>query len=566
MNASDRATPAWTMYSADDKGGCQRVRIAKPASVSSRRRLLLSTLDCDLSTTPELPARSSALDPDVLILIFELCRDDSTAVQRSKCEANRHGSELSRQQPRPRDLLGWIACSQVCQHWRRVALDTPSLWGDIYLELGPTWMKTSADRAQSIPGIHAYGYMDKRYGEVIKSAPNSLSFSRLRSFFIDMSCTLLAPFFEILFRDKPVLRSIAIKGYLGEEDPPFVCDYRLSDFTSPAVQRISLENILVKWDPLPFIAHSLTRFEFLGPAEPTVVLDDMTGYHLTNAIKFFQNTPALEILRLHHTFTVFDDIPEFDDEVAELSHLQELDIVTEDERNCHHFISHVNFPTPRMRLYLTGPLIDEAGIASLVHRTSQYFHRELHGSEVDGTLGWYHDHTDFVWLVVHSAQLNYRRPSECKIPLSDRSSVDVALSFSPSILLQDLARVVCDALPPSFTIRTLVVDCHFYIGLWPVFVQCFPHVTTIITSDPAFIDIDAGSAGPLRFPELATLELPLQDLYLGDQHADALLHELRRRNSEGLPLQRLVVDNSFTDSGWRDAASILVRELVLRNS
>ncbi|KAI0045568.1 hypothetical protein FA95DRAFT_1471617, partial [Auriscalpium vulgare] len=45
---------------------------------------------------------------------------------------------------------GWVAVTYVCQGWRDVAVNQPSLWADIPLALGPEWVKTFAARAQDV--------------------------------------------------------------------------------------------------------------------------------------------------------------------------------------------------------------------------------------------------------------------------------------------------------------------------------------------------------------------------------------------------------------------------------
>lgn len=50
-----------------------------------------------------------------------------------------------------RAVLGWIKVTHVCRHWRNVALDYSSLWGNISYEIGPKWTKLMMERAKAAP-------------------------------------------------------------------------------------------------------------------------------------------------------------------------------------------------------------------------------------------------------------------------------------------------------------------------------------------------------------------------------------------------------------------------------
>ncbi|KAI0045401.1 hypothetical protein FA95DRAFT_124161 [Auriscalpium vulgare] len=47
--------------------------------------------------------------------------------------------------------LGWITVTHVCRLWRQLSLDDPMLWQRISCDLGPDWVKTMFERAQSVP-------------------------------------------------------------------------------------------------------------------------------------------------------------------------------------------------------------------------------------------------------------------------------------------------------------------------------------------------------------------------------------------------------------------------------
>ncbi|KAI0042526.1 hypothetical protein FA95DRAFT_1500023, partial [Auriscalpium vulgare] len=49
---------------------------------------------------------------------------------------------------------GWLAATHVCQRWRRVALEDPTLWAaniSVPFPLGPRWADRFLSRAQDAP-------------------------------------------------------------------------------------------------------------------------------------------------------------------------------------------------------------------------------------------------------------------------------------------------------------------------------------------------------------------------------------------------------------------------------
>ncbi|KAI0264942.1 hypothetical protein BC834DRAFT_239003 [Gloeopeniophorella convolvens] len=284
-------------------------------------------------------AVTSTLGPDVLLLIFEAYRDETSDEQQTDYHAGYSDGEpqpiVRSRRSSTNTPLGWIACSQVCQHWRRVALNTPSLWKDVSLHLGPMWMKTSLDRARSTPGINVFGRMGERYGELMKTTPDFLSFSQLSMISVYVPRAVLARFLKILLRSKAALQKIVLSEP-PSEDQFSILVLPLS-LASPGIQRISLQNILLGWGTFPFTAHSLTRIDLLLDSYPN---DFQPRFSARSAVRFLRNTPALEVLRLCNAYPSLrasDDILEGSDEIAELPHLQGLDL-TLDALSCHYLI------------------------------------------------------------------------------------------------------------------------------------------------------------------------------------------------------------------------------------
>ncbi|KAI0264861.1 hypothetical protein BC834DRAFT_236808 [Gloeopeniophorella convolvens] len=508
---------------------------------------------------------ASTLGPDVLLLIFEAYRDDTSGEQQvdyhASCGDGSTQPIVCSRRSSTNNPLGWIACSQVCQHWRRVALSTPSLWKDVSLHLGLMWTKTSLYRARSTPGIHMFGCIDERYGEFTRGAPNFLNFSHVSMLSIYVPRTMLANFLRTLLRQKVALQKIVLSERF-DEDRPSILVLPLA-LASPGIQRISLENVILQWRPLPFTAHLLTRIDvLLGDRFASNDADPL--FSARGAVRFLRSAPALEVLRLRNAFPNFgadDDVLEGSYEIAELPHLRELDLAL-DELNSHYLISHTSFPPlRRIRLYLPEArvAVNEARITYLIQRALQHPYPGSQAPGDGGTLWWSQGlcATDRLRLIIHSTHL-VRDPlgehSDSEIYDSD---VDIVLCFSTSASCPELARAVCNALPPLF-VETLIVTCASK-AVWRVFARRLPHVRYISTPDDGLIGVDLPRPW---FPKLTSLDLH-SDLLGDDVNSLAVqtfLGELRKRKSAGRPLQRFIVNRYSRAPAWMDAA----RELVER--
>ncbi|KAI0264941.1 hypothetical protein BC834DRAFT_881217 [Gloeopeniophorella convolvens] len=504
----------------------------------------------------------STLGSDILLSIFEAYRDESSFEQQVDHYANCVGPDAD---PRPsaKNPLGWIVCSQVCQYWRRLALEAPSLWKEIYVGLGPGWMKISLDRAQSVPGIHIYGNMHEQYDAIMLAAPEFFDFSRLSMLSIVAPYTVLARLTSHLHRAKPALQRIAInvERLIDRGLEIRLLDLRqLISAVSPTVQQISLTHATLRWIPLPFTAYSLTHLE-VTPGGKGYYDDPHPLRSVRSAVRFLRRTPALEVLKLGAAFSqVLDDVPDTDDGIVELPNLQLIAVIASPAQ-CHYLISHVKFPPPRQcYFYVVGSfdiLLDGAQINHLVRTVFRLPNRGFQDPEITGSLQLspLPASSGFTELMFSSTHLSCP-PNEPSDPVTSDVNADLRLSFDDSApVMEAAARVLCDVLPPS-SVHALLVD-RASEEVWRTFAQHFSHVTIISTGDHNII---SGGLPQPCFPELTSLKL--KDVYsqqeVDDPAIQVLLGELRRRKLAGRPLQHLLLSQYRGAPAWEGAA----RELV----
>ncbi|KAI0259570.1 hypothetical protein BC834DRAFT_905234 [Gloeopeniophorella convolvens] len=506
------------------------------------------------------------LERDVLVLIFEACRDDSVAVQQASAVVDDpvDSTQLGQVALTPRRRIGWIACSQVCRHWRDVALETPSLWKELYLGLGPLWLKVSLDRAQSTPGIHLFGFMGrqrhtKHDGPILH---RDMKYSHLSALSVNIqNHNLHKTFLFHLLRDKPSLERIVLKvgpKITGE----LVMAVTVLVHHSPMIRRISLGNTLMGWNPLPFTAHRLTRLDitiqgshvFKDVSDPTLSID------IRSAVRFLKDAPALEVLKLYNAFPPLRVIPDAD-ETIELPHLQELELVT-DSYNCLYFVSHVTFQACKTQLDLVGDPIDALQIAALIQISFRLFY-ESNDADGAGVLHWIFGSARKMQILAHPTLYPV---SGSDTGLSTLIKTDASLSFDldSGVQLGAIVRAACDALPPSF-VRTLVVEGRYANDLWQTYGECFPHVTRITTSNFGLFSLPHE---PARFPRLESLDLLNLSLVLDGDH-QRILRFIQRRQSSGRPIRRLGLHSTFADTvdswPWVGVARELVEDVTVED-
>ncbi|KAA1473283.1 hypothetical protein DENSPDRAFT_839734 [Dentipellis sp. KUC8613] len=84
----------------------------------------------------------SKLLPEPLVHIFVLCIENISPETISKIL---YSKERIRVRP------SWIALTQVCQHWRNIALQTPTLWTNLAGEFGDQWLWEMVERSKAAP-------------------------------------------------------------------------------------------------------------------------------------------------------------------------------------------------------------------------------------------------------------------------------------------------------------------------------------------------------------------------------------------------------------------------------
>ncbi|KAI0262805.1 hypothetical protein BC834DRAFT_890353 [Gloeopeniophorella convolvens] len=444
-------------------------------------------------------------------------------------------------------LPEWIACSQVCQRWRSVALGAPSLWRNILVGFGPSWVQRCLARSGTMPGLRILGHLPPPYYSVATLPPSGLSRVKALVLRADSGSSFrrFLTQFEI---GAPSLKHVELFA-TNVEDPSYYepADSVISLDTlvrhSSALRHVSLTSMFAQWGPLFVPTYNLT---YLSVTTDThTPYQDVSPAFVEDAVEFLKSTPALRTLVLIGAFTTRSGPVQAMAGVAELSHLQDFvwadglgDQIVE---SLPYFLEHVSYPvTCQVRIQTCDLRMDQ--ILPLVRRTLRYFE----GTGGDGTLAllrlpyWLLG----VQLIAHRTPWQpvayHLRPF--------RHDVDVNISFrdmARGTHKATIFRAACRALPPLFA-RTLIVEDP---ELWDDLAERFPsaRVITCCTSAPAStlcLILSPPEGGPVVFPELQELRLwSIRGAGVGE----SLLSALRARKEQGLAIRKVIFDSCTMD-------------------
>ena len=248
----------------------------------SARVLAVSAVDKKLDSARQLfysllPRRNallpiSLLPPEILLRVFHLLALDEPAfsVKQNLC---------------------WIRVTHVCQRWRQVALDNPSLWVRISgIPTNIPWILEMLARAKNAPldikllgapnsGVVRLFLPHLSHTRELRicglSTPQDAD--RVRAF-----CSQEAPILEHFELRTSLMSSITFRD-LGVKT--------LFKGQAPKLRTLSLSHLLIPWSPDP--RGQLTQLVIVNDNENNPALGDSN-----DLINFLVNCPALEILRL----------------------------------------------------------------------------------------------------------------------------------------------------------------------------------------------------------------------------------------------------------------------------
>ncbi|KAF8066615.1 hypothetical protein FPV67DRAFT_1495705 [Lyophyllum atratum] len=192
-------------------------RASKAATISWKRRYN------ELSLISRLP-------PELLATIF-MCTIGWSELDRSR--------------------VPWFCVSHVCSHWRRVALETPSLWSDIPLNC-PRWAKEMMARSKMSPLTITVmcGYYTRRSTAAVRAALSQLS--RIRKLSLYESHGAPRPFSDFAkFLDSPAplleTLEICITSARGKASAEYTLPEELFSGVSPRLARLGIRDCGLNW-------------------------------------------------------------------------------------------------------------------------------------------------------------------------------------------------------------------------------------------------------------------------------------------------------------------------------
>ncbi|KAI0045737.1 hypothetical protein FA95DRAFT_92798 [Auriscalpium vulgare] len=228
---------------------------------------LFSSSEPDEAVTQTGPIFSLPLELFVRIIKFA-SQYDPTLEPPRRDTASREADAVRR--------LGWICVTHVCSSWRRIVLETPTLWWEISPRLGPTWMETILARSKGAP----VDLMLQR--EEVKSAVRiaSLHLSHARSIFFGPGVPDEQDAW-LMELPAPILKTYECYG-ISSHQPNLFANH------APLLRRLVIHNVWdYPWTQQPF--RTLVHLTVDGSKDPP------------SAEEFFnvlQGTPALEHLAL----------------------------------------------------------------------------------------------------------------------------------------------------------------------------------------------------------------------------------------------------------------------------
>ena len=211
----------------------QSVGLLEAATLAELDRALAS-----LSASTRLVARQrnqrilASANQDVLNIIFSLLID-------------RKGDTALR------------SVSQVCQQWRRVALESPLLWRKVLdLSANPRWMVEMLKRTRDVSltvRISQQDFKNKRHYTNLVNITEQ--FWRLETLEIDASFPCICEFFSFVTFDGtevPRLRSLSLCGSRSRDLPEYddMLPYELLALSAPSLEYLALDNCPFDWDGL----------------------------------------------------------------------------------------------------------------------------------------------------------------------------------------------------------------------------------------------------------------------------------------------------------------------------
>ncbi|KAG5723409.1 hypothetical protein E4T56_gene13779 [Termitomyces sp. T112] len=244
--------------------------------------------------------------------------------------------------------LEWIRVTHVSRHWRAVALDCPSLWGNLIFTR-PRWSKEMLKRSKmaSLFVKADLSCFTPRIFDAVRLAllhASRIQNLQLRAGSANIERLLTSgPSFQI-----PMIRSLSLSVprslRFGADEDFTLPDTVLTEET-PYLRRLELHRVIINWDSqlLKGLTH-LTIHDVTTSARPTTD-------QLMNAL---ERMPVLEVLDIQDALPQPPDGPSSPDRIVDLPQLALLSI-TSTVPECVNLVSCITIPaSARIHLSCSG--------------------------------------------------------------------------------------------------------------------------------------------------------------------------------------------------------------------
>jgi hypothetical protein len=203
---------------------------------ASRKRMkeeiaLLETSARALRSRYNTLSITARLPPGVLSTIFESVRHES---------ATRIASP---------DRIRWIKVTHVCTHWRRVALECPSLWADIPIS-NPSWVEEVLKRSKMAPLtlVARLPTYCSRGAKMIRIALTSMPRIQRLSLRDYGGKDELGPILAGVLSPAPLLESLSLKFGNINSTPVCVLPRHIFGGKAPRLRELDLQDCSLHWD------------------------------------------------------------------------------------------------------------------------------------------------------------------------------------------------------------------------------------------------------------------------------------------------------------------------------
>ncbi|KAH8078063.1 hypothetical protein BXZ70DRAFT_690189 [Cristinia sonorae] len=298
-------------------------RVVENTSAAPRGRRTAPQIE---STTTNAAPPIHRIPAEILSEIFQYCQHEPLELQL----VNGKPSKVST------FSQGWIReVTHVCQQWRQVALNTPSLWSNICITEGnrnPDSVRVRIARSKNLPlDLHVSTWDP----HIVSISLDVLS--RVRTLALGLPYVMHQLIF--LPPSAPLLTSLGITVLIdlsGARTPPITEQAFFERCATPNLKQLALYYYSINWSQVMF-PPTLTHLTIAHVVRSTLTVAIPRTVHILTAL------PLLKFLRLENTFSANDVFNRAADPASPLPHLEYV-FLSGNTYPCLHFLSQVTYP------------------------------------------------------------------------------------------------------------------------------------------------------------------------------------------------------------------------------